>query len=132
MSRSLSTAHRLAVALLLASIPALGAGCVTDTRPAACDEPSITLELELTADSLIPGAPAVCRDQKVTLVIASEVDGIIHFHGYDAVVPATEVSAGEKLRLSFSAARSGQFPIELHLADDPEGVSIGVFTVLEP
>lgn len=130
MSRSLSTAHRLAGGLLLVPITVLSTGCVSDSRPAACDEPSVTLELELTADSLRPADPAVCRDQEVTLVIASEVDAIIHFHGYDAVVPATEVSAGEELRLSFSAARSGQFPIELHLADDP--VSIGVFTVHEP
>lgn len=132
MSRSLSSARRLAASLLLASITALGAGCVTDTRPAAGAERSNTLELELTGAALTPAAPAVCRDQEVTLVIASEVDGIIHIHGYDAVVPATEVSAGAELRLSFSAERSGQFPIELHPADDPEGVNVGVFTVHEP
>lgn len=131
MSRPLITARRLAAGVLLASIAVL-AGCVNDSRPGFCDQPSITLELELTADALTPNDPAVCRDQEVTLVIASGVDGIIHIHGYDAAVPATEVSAGEELRLSFSAARSGQFPIELHPADDPEGVSIGVFTVHEP
>jgi len=31
---------------------AVGAGCVTDVRPAACDEPRVTLGLELTATSL--------------------------------------------------------------------------------
>ncbi|MEO7294648.1 MAG: hypothetical protein ABIZ57_00770 [Candidatus Limnocylindria bacterium] len=130
MSRSLIP-HRL-VAWILASITVLTAGCVTENLPAACDEPSITLELELTADSLTPGAPAVCRDQEVTLVIASEVDGIIHLHGYDTEVPATEVSAGNELRLTFTAERSGQFPIELHPATDPTAVNVGVFTVYEP
>jgi hypothetical protein len=132
VTRSPSAARRPALGLLLASITALGIGCVTDSRPDACDEPSITLELELSADSLTPAAPAVCRDQEVTLVIASAVDGIIHFHGYDAFVPASEVSAGQELRLSFDAERSGQFPIELHLAADPTGVGVGVFTVHEP
>lgn len=128
MSRYLCAARRLAACLVVASIT----GCVTDSRPAACDEPSITLELALTADSLTPAAPAACRDQEVTLLIASEVDGIIHVHGYDAVVPAAEVGAGETLRLAFIADRSGQFPVELHPADDPAGVSVGVFTVHEP
>lgn len=128
MSRSLGAARWLAAGLVVAAIT----GCVADTLPEACDEPSITLELELTIDSLTPGAPAVCRDQRVSLVIASTVDGVVHIHGYDAVVPASAVNAGEELRLSFIAERSGQFPIELHPADDPIGVSIGVFTVHEP
>jgi hypothetical protein len=110
------------------------AACVSDTGPDAesCDAPSIELELTLTADALTPSDPAVCRDQDVTLRIASDVDGFIHIHGYDEAVPATEVVAGEELELAFTADRSGQFPIELHPADDPEGIDVGVFTVHEP
>src|SRR3990170_1283170 len=78
------------------------------------------------------GSPAACRGQDVTLVVASKLDGIIHIHGYDATVPATEVKAGEELRLTFEAERSGQFPIELHPAGDPQGIGVGVFTVHEP
>lgn len=118
--------------LLLAALTLLATACVEDSRPATCDDPRIELELDLSAEALTPDAPAVCRDQEVTLRIASEVDGVIHIHGYDAVVPATEVVAGEELRLTFTAERSGQFPIELHPADDPRGVSVGVFTVHEP
>ncbi len=128
MSRLFSATCPLGVGLLLA----VATGCVSDARPAACDEPSVTLELELTADSLDPSAPAVCRDQAVTLVIASEVDGIIDLHGYDTEVPATEVSAGNELRLTFTAQRSGQFPIELHPAQDAAGVNVGILTVHEP
>jgi hypothetical protein len=114
------------------ALPLVIAGCVTDSRPSACDQPAITIDLQLTADALTPADPAVCRDQDVSLVITSKVDGVIHIHGYDEVVPATEVSAGEDLELSFVAERSGQFPIELHLDTDPTGVNVGVFTVHEP
>ena len=106
--------------------------CVDQGRPEACNEPAATLELRLTAEALEPTDPAVCRDQQVTLVVASEVHGVLHIHGYDEQVPATEVSAGEELRLEFEAARSGQFPIELHPAENPQGVEVGIFTVHEP
>jgi hypothetical protein len=108
------------------------AACVDDTRPSSCESPAATLELTLTAESLTPTDPAVCRDQAVTLVIASDVDGVIHIHGYDDHVDATEVTAGEELRLEFSADAAGQFPVELHTDDAPAGTSVGVFTVHEP
>jgi hypothetical protein len=108
--------------------------CIEDTGPdaEACATPSVDIALALSADALEPNDPAVCRDQDVTLVISAEVDGVFHIHGYDEAVPATEVSAGEEMRLRFTASRSGQFPIELHPQDDPAGVEIGVFTVHEP
>jgi len=108
------------------------AGCVSDARPEACDAESVTIDLALTATDLTPDDPAVCRDQDVTLVVDSATDGVLHIHGYDEAVPATSVTAGETLRLEFTASRSGQFPIELHPSDDPEGVVLGIFTVHEP
>ena len=121
------------VALLVATAIALVA-CVDDGRPddEACRAPTIEIELALDADSLTPSNPAVCGGQAVTLIIDSAVDGLIHIHGYDEAVPATEVEADEELRLTFDADRIGEFPIELHPADDPAGVRIGVFTVHEP
>lgn len=115
-------------------LTALMVACVTDTRPGAeaCRAPSIEHSLRLTADALTPSNPGVCRDQEVTLRIESEVDGLIHIHGYDDAVPATEVVAGEELELTFTANEEGQYPIELHPADDPEGSDVGVFTVHEP
>jgi hypothetical protein len=114
-------------------VAALLVACVADSRPdaEACRAPSIELSLRLTSDELAP-APAVCRDQEVTLRIASEVDGFIHIHGYDEAVPATEVVAGEELELTFTADEEGQYPIELHPADEPEGIDVGIFTVHEP
>jgi len=90
------------------------------------------IELALTAESLTPANPRVCRGTDVTLTIASEVDGIFHIHGYDDLAPATPVTPGESVELAFSAERSGQFPIELHPADDPAGVNVGLLTVHEP
>ena len=123
---------RAALSLLVAAV--LLAGCIEDTRPnaEACSAPTIELTLNLTADALTPGNPAVCRYQEVTLRIESQVDGIFHIHGYDEAVPATEVRAGETLPITFEAARSGQFPIELHPGDDPRGIDVGIFTVHEP
>jgi hypothetical protein len=119
-----------ALALVLATL--LGA-CVSDSRPeaSACAAPAIVLDLRLTATELTP-APSVCRDQEVTLRIASDVDGVFHIHGYEQAVSATEVVAGETLELTFTADTAGQFPVELHPADDPTGVSIAIFTVHEP
>ncbi len=121
-------------ALLLIALALLLAACVADSRPQedACEAPTIEVALTLSADAMEPANPAVCRDQEVTLAIASSVDGVIHIHGYDEWVPATEVVAGEVLELTFVAERSGQFPVELHPADDPQGVELGVFTVHEP
>jgi hypothetical protein len=107
-------------------------GCVTDGRPSDCDDESVTRALTLTADSLTPSNPSVCRDQDVTLQIAAEADGFLHIHDYDETLPATEVSAGEEREVTFTADREGQFPIEFHPADDPEGVDVGIFTVYEP
>ena len=122
---------RRAVLPFLVALAVAISGCVTQNRPADCDEPERTIELTVTATALEPNDPAACRDQLVTLLVGSEVDGVIHIHGLDAVVPATTITAGEELALEFTAERSGQFPIELHPADDPQGVTVGIFTVHE-
>ena len=123
-----------ATALMLVPLAVLLAACVSDSAPdpVACRAESIELELRVTADALSPENPSVCRDQGVTLRIASEVDGFIHIHGYDEIVPAAEVTDGETLELTFAAERAGEFPVELHPAGAPEGVEVGIFTVDEP
>jgi hypothetical protein len=120
---------------MIAALLAVGlVGCVEDTGPdpGACAAATVEIALALDGESLQPADPAVCRDQDVTMVIASEVDGVFHIHGYDAQVAATEVRADDELRLEFTASLSGQFTIELHPLEDPTGVDIGVLTVHEP
>ena len=116
--------------LLGALVLVLG-GCIEDGRPASCDGPA-EIALAVTEGSMAPPDPSVCRDQAVTLSIESEVDGVLHIHGYDEEAPATAIVAGETLELSFTASRSGQFPIELHAEGDPRGQELGIFTVHEP
>lgn len=113
----------LVAGILGACVPASGSGC--EGTP---DQISITV----SADAMEPSAPAVCRDREVTLSVSPEVDGVLHIHGYDEQVPATTITAGEPIELTLTSDRSGQFPIELHTDDAPQGVDIGIFTVHEP
>lgn len=117
-------------ALLAVAVVLIAAGCVGGSP--ACDALPTEIELTVTAETLTPVDPAVCRDRDVTLIISPEVDGVFHLHGYDEQVPATTVTAGETIDLEFTANRSGQFPIELHTDENTQGVSLGIFTVHEP
>jgi hypothetical protein len=119
-------------AALLALLVVALVGCVDQGGPENCDATEVTIELAVEVDSMTPADPVVCRGQSVTILIDSTTGGIFHIHGYDAAVPATPIAAGEETRISFVADRSGQFPVELHPDDDPQGVGIGVFTVYEP
>jgi len=126
--RTLSAAVAASLLLLLATVTA----CVSDPqRPADCDAGAVQRQATLGAERLDPDAINVCRDQRVTLDIAVEQDGVLHLHGYEEEAPATEVHAGENVQLAFRAVRSGQFPIELH---QPNGVEaeVGILTVHEP
>jgi hypothetical protein len=120
-------------AVIAIAIAAMVGGCVDQQGlPADCDEAAASRDVTLTGTELSPNAIEACRGQDVTLTIDPEVDGVFHIHGYDEQVPATTVHAGEELTLVFTAERSGQFPIELHPAENPTGVTIGIFTVHEP
>lgn len=121
-------------ALVLLLLAVATVGCVPDTSPdgEACAQRAVELEPTLTAETLEPAALSVCRDQEVTVVVTSEVDGLLHIHGYDDEAPAFEVASGQVTEITFNAGRSGQFPIEFHPEDDPRGVAVGVFIVHEP
>jgi hypothetical protein len=118
---------RAVLALLGATVLA---GCIAG--PPACEAGTAEVDVTLTADTLTPSDPSVCRGSGVTLTVTPEVDGVLHIHGYDAEVPATPVTQGEVIELSFTAERSGQFPIELHTDENTQGVDVGLFTVNEP
>lgn len=123
----LSLLVRAMLALLGATVVAACIG-----GPAVCDTLPAEIELTLTADTLTPSDPAVCRGSDVTLTITAEVDGVLHIHGYDAEVPATPVTQHDVVELAFTAERSGQFPIELHTDENTQGINVGLFTVHEP
>ena len=118
----------LALLTLLALV-----GCVESNRPSdsECAAAEVTLSLSVST-SMAPDDPAVCRGQRVTLTIASSVDGLLHVHGYDEELPVVALADGEMTEVAFVASRSGQFPVELHSDDEPQGASLGVLTVHEP
>ena len=122
--------RRIGLAVLVLAL----AGCVAAGGPdgEACAQPSVHLALALDEDGLHPGSAAACRDQEVHLSVESALEGVLHIHGYDSEVPAFEVRADETAEVSFTAGRSGQFPVEFHAADDPRGVGMGVLTIHEP
>jgi hypothetical protein len=122
------------IVIAAALLATLLAACVTGNEPAssACAADAVEVRLVLDRDALTPNDPQACRGQSVTLLVAAKADGVIHIHGYDDAVPATEVAAGGETTLEFEAVRAGQFPIEFHPADDPRGVELGIFTVHEP
>lgn len=122
--------HRFALVAVLLACAGLLAACIGSS--AACEALPEEIELTLSAETLTPSDPAVCRGDEVTLTVTPEVDGILHIHGYDEDVPATSVTAGEVIELSFTATRSGQFPIELHTDENTQGIGVGLFTVNEP
>jgi hypothetical protein len=105
--------------------------CVPDNRPASCDEEAVTIELTVRGDGMQPSEPAACQGQQVTLAITPQVDGVFHIHGLDKVVPATTITEGQEIELTFTPEGTGQFPIELHPADDPQGVAIGIFSIYD-
>jgi hypothetical protein len=121
--RSTLATLAFACALLLGACIGGGVDC-----GALADE----IELTVTAETLAPSSVDVCRDAEVTLTITPEVDGVLHIHHYDAHVPATNVTAGQVLELTFTAERAGQFPIELHTDENTQGVNVGLLTVHEP
>jgi len=123
------TTARPFAALLTTLLVIVLTGCIEDSE---CASLPTRIEVTVAADGLTPTDPATCRGEEVTLVVTAEVDGVLHIHGYDAEVPATEIAAGEVTELDFTASRSGQFPVELHTDEDAAGASIGIFTVHEP
>ena len=121
--------RRVALALVVAV--AFVAGCVTQERPATCDADEATVEVTLTATGMEPNDPSACRGQDVVITVHPDVDGVLHIHGLDAIVPATTVTDGDDITLAFEADRSGQFPIELHLPGSAQGVNVGILTLYE-
>ena len=123
-------ASLLAAAVLVLT---LLTACVGDAGlPATCHDPSVSLEATLSDEHLEPAALEACRGQAVTITFTIERDGVLHLHGYDDQVPATEVRAGQETVFAFDAVRSGQFPIALHTTDGPAEIDVGTLTVHEP
>ena len=119
--------------LLSVGVAALmAAGCVQQTGlPSDCGSATVARAVTLDNDTFTPDHIDLCRGQQVTITVTVKQDGTLHFHGYDDVVPETEVASGEERTFTFSTVHAGQFPIELHHPSGDE-VQVGILTVNEP
>ena len=93
--RILATAS---LVILAATTLAACAGGVQ--RPDDCGAPSVERAATLTSDyRLEPNAITVCRDQRVTLEVDVQTDGVLHLHGYDdqtSVIKQFDVAWGKE------------------------------------
>jgi hypothetical protein len=120
-------------AILIALLTLVMAACVpAASLPTTCHDPSVHLAATLADEHLQPATFDVCRGQEVTITFTIQRDGILHLHGYDDLLGAREVRAGQKVDFTFQAAHTGQFPIALHALDGAAEITIGTLTVNEP
>ncbi|RMB60051.1 hypothetical protein [Tessaracoccus antarcticus] len=101
-------------ALLPLALLAALAGCSTQDSA-----PPTTIHLDVRAQA--PEEPVEERvplGSEVTLEVSSDVDGLLHVHGFDEELTLT---AGETTEKTFKASMSGAFEIETH---DPDAVWI--------
>lgn len=86
--------------------------------PSDSVEPT-TIRLDVTATA--PDEPReepVELGSVVTLVVTSEVDGLVHVHGFEEKL---DLVAGETAEATFKASMTGAFEVETH---DPDAVWI--------
>ena len=92
---------------------ALVAGLVGCSSPATVAP--TTIHLDVTAEA--PDAPVEERvplGSEVTLEVSSQVDGMLHVHGFNEELT---LKAGGTTEKSFKASMSGAFEIETHEPD---------------
>ncbi|HET6380137.1 MAG TPA: cupredoxin domain-containing protein [candidate division Zixibacteria bacterium] len=124
--------NRYVRAAALLALAALLVACVPRANlPESCADPAVTLAVTLVDERLEPTTLEVCRGQRVTIELDVRRDAVFHVHGYDAELPARQVSAGETVELQFTAVRSGQFPIAIHTEDGPGEAEVGALIVHE-
>ena len=125
--------NRIGHAIPIALLTAVLAACVpATTLPATCRDPSVHFAATLVEERLEPATFDVCRGQQVTITFTIQRNGILHLHGYDDLLPAREVRAGQTVDFAFEAVHVGQFPIALHTIDGSAEVTVGTLIVNEP
>ncbi len=71
---------------------------------------NVTINLNVTGGTkMTPDNPTAHQNDKVTINVTSDSDGEVHLHGYD--IPF-EAKAGETVSHTFTADKTGSFPIE--------------------
>lgn len=102
--------YRLMRALLPLALVVALAGCTPEA-----DVAPTNIHLHVTAQAPTePVREEVPLGSMTTLVVDSDVDGLLHVHGYDEELTLT---AGGTAELSFKASMAGVVEIETHEPD---------------
>lgn len=109
------TPHKALLAVLGLLVSFVLAGCAPDAdletaTPSAADTP---IQITLSGGRVSPNGERVNLHfgDRVTLVITSDRDDILHVHGFDTEIP---VKAGKKTTATLLADRTGRYEVESH------------------
>ena len=83
---------------------------VTSCTPASAPPTTITVTLSSSAPDS-PERIEVPLGSEVTMVVTSEIDDVLHVHGYELT---EDVHAGDTTELNFTADLSGVYEVETH------------------
>lgn len=83
----------------------------------------LSIELSVNGSTMTPGTPVANQGDKVTMTVSADRKEEIHLHGYDIAFEVA--SAGGRVTHSFTADKSGSFPIEI----EDSGTALGQFQV---
>jgi FtsP/CotA-like multicopper oxidase with cupredoxin domain len=79
----------------------------------------LTIDITVNGSTMTPGTPTAKQGDRVTMTITADKAEEIHLHGYD--LPFEVPSAGGKVTHTFTADKSGSFPMELEATSTPLG-----------
>jgi hypothetical protein len=96
----------------------------TETTTAPKPETPVTIRITVRDGRTVGGIarPKVKKDDRVVLIVTSDVADEVHLHGYDL---SRDVAPGQPARIAFRATIPGRFEVEL----EERGVQIAELTV---
>jgi hypothetical protein len=94
------------------------------TQPEPTQPPVRTITIVVEGDRPVGGIqrPTIEQDERIALVVRSDVADEVHLHGYDLF---RDIAAGGIARIAFTADVPGRFEVEL----EERGLQIGELTV---
>lgn len=78
----------------------------------------VTIDLQVTGTTMKPNQVTAHQGDKVTVNVTADKQEGIHLHGYNLLF---EAKPGEKVTKTFTADKTGNFPIEIEESSTPLG-----------
>ena len=80
---------------------------------------TITIDVAVAGSTMSPAAPSARLGDRVMMTISADRAEEIHLHGYD--IPFEVPTAGGKITHTFTADKTGDFPMEIEQGATPLG-----------